>query len=301
MYMKKIITIDPSEISQGTLHNHLLSAVAPRPICFASTISANGQVNLSPFSFFNVFSSNPPIMIFSPSRSGRDNSTKHTHDNVLDVKEVVINIVNYPMVEQMSLASTAYDKGVNEFVKAGFTQVDSVKVKPPRVGEAPVAFECVVDEVKPLGTGPGAGNLVIARVVLIHIDEQYVDAHGNLDTTKLDLVGRMGGVWYNRCTQDALFSIPKPITTKGIGIDGLPKYIRESNELTGNELARMGNLPELPNDKDIQMAYSNIVKPLVDSHLKLDKTLLNLAKDLISKDQPYSALSVLMTRPKIKI
>jgi flavin reductase (DIM6/NTAB) family NADH-FMN oxidoreductase RutF len=301
MYMKKIITIDPSEISQGTLHNHLLSAVAPRPICFASTISANGQVNLSPFSFFNVFSSNPPIMIFSPSRSGRDNSTKHTHDNVLDVKEVVINIVNYPMVEQMSLASTAYDKGVNEFVKAGFTQVDSVKVKPPRVGEAPVAFECVVDEVKPLGTGPGAGNLVIARVVLIHIDEQYADAHGNLDTTKLDLVGRMGGVWYNRCTQDALFSIPKPITTKGIGIDGLPKYIRESNELTGNELARMGNLPELPNDKDIQMAYSNIVKPLVDSHLKLDKTLLNLAKDLISKDQPYSALSVLMTRPKIKI
>ena len=292
--MKKIITIDPLEISQGTLHNYLLSAVAPRPICFASTISANGEVNLSPFSFFNVFSSNPPIMIFSPSRSGRDNSTKHTHDNVLEIKEVVINIVNYPMVEQMSLASTAYEKGVNEFVKAGFTQVDSVKVKPPRVGEAPVAFECVVDEVKPLGTGPGAGNLVIARVVLIHIDEQYVDAHGNLDTTKLDLVGRMGGAWYNRCTQDALFSIPKPITTKGIGIDGLPKYIRESNELTGNELARMGNLPELPNDKEVEIAYSEIVKPLMGSDIEVQRTLINLAKEMISKDQADKALSLLM-------
>jgi flavin reductase (DIM6/NTAB) family NADH-FMN oxidoreductase RutF len=292
--MKKIITIDPLEISQGTLHNYLLSAVAPRPICFASTISANGEVNLSPFSFFNVFSSNPPIMIFSPARSGRDNSTKHTHDNVLEIKEVVINIVNYPMVEQMSLASTAYEKGVNEFVKAGFTQVDSVKVKPPRVGEAPVAFECVVDEVKPLGTGPGAGNLVIARVVLIHIDEQYVDAHGNLDTTKLDLVGRMGGAWYNRCTQDALFSIPKPITTKGIGIDGLPKYIRESNELTGNELARMGNLPELPNDKEVEIAYSEIVKPLMGSDIEVQRTLINLAKEMISKDQADKALSLLM-------
>jgi hypothetical protein len=185
-------------------------------------------------------------------------------------------------------------KGVNEFVKAGFTQVDSVKVKPPRVGEAPVAFECVVDEVKPLGTGPGAGNLVIARVVLIHIDEQYVDAHGNLDTTKLDLVGRMGGAWYNRCTQDALFSIPKPITTKGIGIDGLPKYIRESNELTGNELARMGNLPELPNDKEVEIAYSEIVKPLMGSDIEVQRTLINLAKEMISKDQADKALSLLM-------
>ncbi len=246
-----IKTIDPATVSQPVLHHYLLSAVAPRPICFASTISATGEVNLSPFSFFNVFSSNPPILVFSPARSGRDSSTKHTHDNVLEVGEVVINIVNHDIVEQMSLSSTAYNKGVNEFVKAGLTQVPSEKVQPPRVGEAPIAMECTVDQVIPLGDGPGAGNLVIARVVLMHIQEQYL-TDGRLDTVKLDLVGRMGGMWYTRCTPDSLFSIPKPLAKKGIGFDQLPKLIKESAVLTGNELARLANVEQIP-------AYTNLL------------------------------------------
>ena len=240
-----IKTIDPSSIPQPELHAYLLSAVAPRPICFASTIDAAGNVNLSPFSFFNVFSSNPPIMIFSPARSGRDNSLKHSHQNVKEVPEVVINIVNYPIVEQMSLSSTAYEKGVNEFTKAGLTQVPSEKVKPPRVGEAPVAFECSVTEIIELADTPGAGNLILAKVELIHINEAYL-TDGQLDTKKLDLVGRMGGSWYTRSSGDALFEIPKPTRTKGIGVDMLPESIRNSNVLTGNNLGRLGNVSELP-------------------------------------------------------
>ena len=180
-----IKTLDPNKIPQAELHGYLLSAVAPRPICFASTIDKDGNVNLSPFSFFNVFSSNPPLMIFSPARRGRDNTTKHTYENVKEVPEVVINIVNYPMVEQMSLSSTEYDKGVNEFVKAGFTEVTSEKVKPPRVGEAPVSFECSVQEVIELANAPGAGNLVLAKVELIHINDAYLDANNALDTLSL--------------------------------------------------------------------------------------------------------------------
>ena len=186
-----IKTIHPKDISQPELHSYLLSAVAPRPICFASTIDGEGNVNLSPFSFFNIFSSNPPVMIFSPARSGRDNSLKHSHQNVKEVPEVVINIVNYPMVEQMSLSSTAYEKGVNEFVKAGFTQEPSEKVRPPRVGEAPVSLECSVTEVIELADTPGAGNLVLAKVELIHIKEEYL-TNEKIDTQKLDLIGRMG-------------------------------------------------------------------------------------------------------------
>jgi len=244
--MPGTLTIDPKDISQPKLHHYLLAAVAPRPIAFASTIDEEGNVNLSPFSFFNVFSSNPPVMIFSPARSGRDNTTKDTLDNVLKVPETVINIVNHPIVEQMSLSSTAYDKGVNEFVKSGLTQVDSEKVKPPRVGEAPVAFECKVDQVIALGDGPGAGNLVIARVVLMHLQEEYLDDEGRLDTKKLDLVGRMGGSWYNHANGEALFEIPKPIRTKGIGVDQLPDSIRNSHILTGNNLGRLGNMEKLP-------------------------------------------------------
>ncbi len=241
-----ITTIDPKAISQGALHNYLLTAVAPRPICFASTIDTAGNVNLSPFSFFNVFSSNPPIMIFSPARRGRDNTTKHTYENILEVKECVINIVNYPIVEQMSLSSTEYDKGVNEFVKAGLTQVPSEVVGPPRVGEAPVAFECKVDQVISLGDGPGAGNLILARVVLMHIRNEYLNEDKKLDTAKLDLVARMGGSHYSRVIPESLFEIPKPIKTKGIGIDQLPEHIRESKVLTGNNLGRLGNSEHLP-------------------------------------------------------
>ncbi|RPG30453.1 MAG: flavin reductase family protein, partial [Muricauda sp. TMED12] len=232
-----IKTVDPTTIPQPELYSILSTAVAPRPICFASTIDAEGNVNLSPYSFFNVFSSNPPVMVFSPTRSGRDNSLKHTHQNVVEVPEVVINVVNHAMAEQMSLSSTAYDKDVNEFVKAGFTQVPSVKVKPPRVGEAPVSFECRVLEVVELGQIPGAGNLIIAQVDMIHINDDYL-TDNVLDTEKLDLVGRMGGNWYIRAIKESLFEIPKPIRTHGIGVDALPKGIRESDVLTGNNLGR---------------------------------------------------------------
>ena len=248
---EEINSIDPNSISQQELHGYLLSAVAPRPICFASTIDKDGNVNLSPFSYFNLFSVNPPMMIFSPSRRGRDNTTKHTLENVLEVKETVINIVNYDMVEQMSLSSTEYGDGVNEFVKAGFTQVASDKIKPPRVGEAPVAFECVVDQVIALGDGPGAGNLVLAKVVQIHVKKAFLDAEGKLDTPKLDLVARMGGNWYCRASGDALFEIPKPIRTQGLGVDMLPEAVQNSTVLTGNNLGRLGNLEELPTKEAI--------------------------------------------------
>ena len=268
---EEINSIDPNSISQQELHGYLLSAVAPRPICFASTIDKDGNVNLSPFSYFNLFSVNPPIMIFSPSRRGRDNTTKHTLENVLEVKETVINIVNYDMVEQMSLSSTEYGDGVNEFVKAGLTQVPSDKVKPPRVGEAPVAFECVVDQVIALGDGPGAGNLVLAKVVHIHVKKAFLDAEGKLDTPKLDLVARMGGNWYCRANGDALFEIPKPIRTQGIGVDMLPEAVRNSSVLTGNNLGRLGNLEQLPTKEAIAK---------ITEHAEV-KSILNGAEDVL--------------------
>ena len=263
--MNAVKSIDPTSISQPRLHSYLLGAVAPRPIAWASTIDKEGQVNLSPFSFFNVFSSNPPIMIFSPARRGRDNTTKHTFENILEVPETVINIVNFPLVEQMSLSSTEYDKGVNEFIKSGLTQVASEKIKPPRVGEAPVSFECTVDQVIELGDSSGAGNLIIARVVMLHIQEQYLNDKEQLDTTKLDLVGRMGGSWYCRANQPALFEIPKPIKNKGRGIDQLPDSIKNSSVLTGNNLARLGNLDYHPSTEEIQ-AVENL--PEVSEVLK---------------------------------
>jgi len=201
--MSNTTTINPKELSQPERHKLLLTAIAPRPICFASTIDLNGNVNLSPFSFFNIFSSSPPVMVFSPARNGRDGSLKHTLQNIYDLNEVVINVVNFGIAEQMSLSSTAYDKGVNEFVKAGLTQIPSDQIKPPRVGEAPVAFECTIDQVIELGDHGGAGNLVIARVVMIHINNDYLDKDGNLDTYKLDLVARMGGNLYCRANGDA--------------------------------------------------------------------------------------------------
>lgn len=243
---ESVKTIDPKEISTGQLHGYLLGAVAPRPIAFASTIDAEGRVNLSPFSFFNVFGSNPPLMIFSPARRVRDNTTKHTLQNVQAVPEVVVNIVNYPIVEQMSLSSTEYPEGVNEFVKSGLTEVHSEIVKPPRVGEAPVAFECQVQKVIETGTEGGAGNLIIAEVVKIHIRDEYLNEEGRLDLDKLDLVGRMGGSYYVRAAGEALFEIPKPIKTMGIGVDSLPPAVQNSHILTGNQLGRLGNLAAWP-------------------------------------------------------
>ena len=238
-------TIDPKAVSTAALHGYMLGAVTPRPIAFASTIDSAGNVNLSPFSFFNVFSANPPIMIFSPARRGRDNTTKHTYENVLQVKEVVINIVNYDIVQQMSLSSTEYGKGVNEFEKAGLTPLASQTIKPPRVAESPVQFECRVNEVISLGTEGGAGNLVICEVLKMHINEAVLDPDGKIDPVKLDAVSRMGGNWYGRAKQ-GMFEVPKPLSRLGIGFDQLPEAIRTSKLLTGNDLAKLANVEVLP-------------------------------------------------------
>ncbi len=208
--MKNIKSIDPINLETKKLHKILLSSIAPRPIAFASTIDSNGNVNLSPFSYFNVFSSNPPILIFSPSRRVRDNTTKHTLENAMETKEVVINVVNFPIVEQMSKSSVEYEKGVNEFIETGLTQVKSLLVKPPRVLESPISFECKVQDIISLGESGGAGQLIIAKVVQIHIDKKFIDSKGDIDSEKLDLVARMGGDWYTRTTKESMFKIPKP-------------------------------------------------------------------------------------------
>ena len=244
-------TIDPTQIPVPELFGYLTSAVGPRPIAFASTIDREGNVNLAPFSFFNVFGANPPILVFSPSRSGRDNTTKNTLDNVLEVPETVVNMVDYKMVQQMSLASTAYAKGVNEFVKAGLTEIPSETIQPPRVGESPVQMECKVLEVKPLGDQGGAGNLVICEILKIHISETILDDKGGIDPIKMDQVARMGGNWYSRANQ-GLFDVPKPIAQKGIGIDQIPDHIRNSAILTGNDLGMLGNVETLPSNEELK-------------------------------------------------
>jgi len=244
-----MISIDPKEIPTSKLHGYLLGSVSPRPICFASTVDKDGKVNLSPYSFFNVFSANPPVMIFSPARRVRDNTTKHTLENVLETKEVVINIVSFEMVQQMSLSSTEYPKGVNEFVKAGFTEIPSENIKPPRVKEAPVQFECKVNDVISLGEHGGAGNLVICEVVKLHLDESILDEHGRIDPRKIDTVARMGGNWYSRA-RAGLFEVEKPISTLGIGVDSLPEAIRFSKVLTGNDLGMLANVEQLPEGMD---------------------------------------------------
>ncbi len=249
--MEEVTSIDVKSIGTSEIYQILTTAIAPRPIAFASTINAHGDVNLSPFSYFNVFSANPPILIFSPARRGRDNTVKHTLENVREVKEVVINTVNYPMVEQMSLTSTEYDKGVNEFIKSGLTPIDSIKVGPPRVKESPVSFECVVDNIIELGDEGGAGNLIVSRVVMLHIDNRYLDENNVLETRRLDHVARMGENWYTRVTEQSLFEIPKPIRTKGIGVDQLPKHIFKTDVLSGNDIGRLGNAEKTPSEQEI--------------------------------------------------
>lgn len=288
-----MISIDPNTISTGRLHGHLLGAVTPRPIAFASTIDKDGNINLAPFSFFNVFSANPPILIFSPARRGRDNTTKHTFENVLEVKETVINIVNYKMVQQMSLASTEYPKGVNEFVKAGFTPLKSVKVSPPRVAESPVQMECVVKEVISLGDQGAAGNLVICEVVYLHIQSDILDEEGIIDQHKIDTVARMGGNWYTRA-QAGMFEVPKPLTTMGIGVDQIPETIRLSSVLTGNDLGVLGNVEKLPTRKEIdQFIQEQLhVKDVLDR--KDVAEIHNLAKEYIQQGDVLSAWKVLL-------
>jgi len=241
-----MITFTPSELPIPKIHQLLLGSIGPRPICFASTIDKQGNRNLAPFSFFNVFSANPPILVFSPARSGRTGETKHTHDNVKEVAEVVINVVTYDMVQQMSLASSPYPKGVDEFIKTGFTPIESELVKPYRVKESPVQLECTVENVIELGQGGGAGNLIICKVVKIHIDENMMNEAGQIDQTKIDLVARMGGDWYCRANGDAIFELQKPLTTCGIGVDILPENVRLSEVLTGNDLGILGNIETIP-------------------------------------------------------
>lgn len=246
---------DPKELSTGKLHGLMLGVIAPRPIAFASTVDKEGNVNLSPFSFFNVFSANPPILVFSPARRVRDNTSKHTLENVLEVPEVVINIVNHPMVDQMSLSSTEYEKGVDEFVKSGLTPIASDTVKPPRVAESPAAFECKVNDVIHLGDEGGAGNLIIAEVKMMHIKEEFLDKNQKPDPFKLDLVARMGGDYYARLDSASLFTLPKPNSKIGIGYDQIPDSIRKSQVLTGNNLGRLGNITEIP-DHGAVLAFS---------------------------------------------
>lgn len=238
--------IIPGQVKTAQLHNYLQGAIAPRPICFASTVDKDGRPNLSPFSFFNLFGSNPATLIFSPSRRVRDNTTKHTLENVLETMEVVINVVTYAMVQQTSLASCEYPKGINEFEKSGFTPLPSEKVKPFRVKESPVQFECIVREVLPQGQEGGAGNLVICEPVLIHINDAVLNDKGAIDPHKIDLVARMGGDYYCRASGAAVFEVAKPITELGIGIDALPLSIRQSNILTGNNLGQLANVQHQP-------------------------------------------------------
>lgn len=255
-----MLEIDPKETKTPQLHGYLLGAIGPRPIAFASTIDKNGNPNLAPFSFFNVFSAKPPILIFSPARSGRTNTNKHTFENIKEVPEVVINVVTHEMVHQMSLASSEYAKGVNEFAKAGFTQEASKHVKPFRVKESPVQMECKVKEVVELGTEGGAGNLIICEVVWMHINENVLNEKGVIDQQKIDLVARMGGNWYCRAHGNALFELEKPLTTLGIGVDALPDSIRNSHVLSGNNLGQLGNAEALPAAEEIA-AYKQLNAP----------------------------------------
>jgi flavin reductase (DIM6/NTAB) family NADH-FMN oxidoreductase RutF len=245
-----MLSLDPKELPQPKLHQYLLGAIGPRPIAFASTIDQEGLANLAPYSFFNVFSSNPPILIFSPARRGRDNTTKHTLENAIAHRECVINIVNYDIVEQMSLASTEYPAGISEFEKTGLTPIASDVVKPFRVKEAPVQFECKINDVVALGTQGGAGNLVICEVVRIHVAESILDEEGRISPIKIDQVARMGGHWYTRANK-GLFQLPQPMTQIGIGFDALPADIKTSTILTGNELAQLAGVESLPNETEV--------------------------------------------------
>lgn len=294
-----MLTLKTEDLSAMQLQDYLQYAIAPRPICFASTIDDDGNINLSPFSFFNMFSTKPPICVFSPARRVRDNTTKHTLENVLQVKECVINIVNYEMVQQMSLASTEYAKGVNEFEKAGFTMLKSDLVKPPRVAEAPVQFECVVNQVIPLGDQHGAGNLILAEVKLIHINEDILNSEGKIDQEKIDLVARLGGDWYCRVTAKNLFKVAKPLAKLGIGVDALPKSVRLSKVLTGNDLGMLGNVEHLPTDHEVDLVTLNPdVKEVLDATIgdamNRERELHELARQYLRQGNVALALKVVL-------
>ncbi|WP_295127073.1 flavin reductase family protein [uncultured Chitinophaga sp.] len=288
--------IIPGEVKTSELHAYLLGAIAPRPICFASTVDENGQPNLSPFSFFNVFGANPPTLIFSPARRVRDNTVKHTLENIYATKEVVINVVSYDMVQQASLSSCEYPKGVNEFEKAGFTPIASEKVKPFRVKESPVQLECIVKQVIETGQEGGAGNLVICEVVAMHINDNILNEAGKIDPHKIDLVARMGADYYCRASGSAVFEVDKPQTKLGIGVDALPAAIRNSHVLTGNNLGQLGNVYEIP---VIDPAFhddhlKNIIQYYSISPDEMEKELHTYAKKLLDSNQVHNAWQILL-------
>jgi flavin reductase (DIM6/NTAB) family NADH-FMN oxidoreductase RutF len=287
-----MLTLDPTKIPLPQLHQYLLGAVTPRPIAFASTVDKAGNVNLSPFSFFNCFGYNPPIVIFSPSRRGRDNTTKDTYENVLEVPEVVINIVNHAMVQQASLASVEYPRYVNEFVKAGFTPMPSTLVRPPRVDEAPVSLECKVTQVIATGDQAGAGNLVLCQVVLLHIKEEILDEHGKIDPFKLDAVARLGGDWYCRVGPESIFKVPKPLQTIGIGVDQIPEHIRLSKVLTGNDLGMLGNVEKLPGEPSLQTIRSQ--PDFVNARQNGEEEIHRLAQHYLRQGRVEEAWSILL-------
>ena len=290
-----MISIEPKDLSTAKLHGYLQSAVAPRPIAFASTVDANGNPNLSPFSFFNVFSANPPILVFSPARRVRDNSVKHTLLNVEATKEVVINVVNYDIVQQASLSSTEYGEGVDEFLKSGLTAVASDLVKPYRVAESPVQFECKVNEIISLGENGGAGNLVICEVVKIHISEKVLDENGLIDQHKIDLVSRLGGNWYSRANA-GLFEVPKPLTTLGIGVDAIPDFVKKSVVFNGNDLGILGNVEALPSPEEIDIFVQQnfAVKGVLSADDVLKKH--QKAKEYLDNNDVVSAWKMLLAK-----
>jgi flavin reductase (DIM6/NTAB) family NADH-FMN oxidoreductase RutF len=292
------MTIYPKDVKVSELHQQMLTAIAPRPIAFASTVDKDGNANLSPFSFFNVFSANPPVMVFSPARSGRTGKTKNTLDNVLEVPEVVINVVNYDIVEQASLSSTEYEKGIDEFIKAGFTKENSINIKPYRVKESPVQFECKVKEVVELGKEGGAGNLVICEVLCMHINENIL-TEGKIDQNKIRLVGRLGYNWYCKSFGDSLFEVEKPLTTLGIGVDQIPEKIKMSTVLTGNNLGQLGNIEKIPNKEEVNQylernAISDLFKDYKHDRNQLENQLHILAKNLLAENKVMDAWKVLL-------
>ena len=287
---RQLLTINPRDTQTAELHSYLLSSVAPRPIALASTLDEKGNPNLSPFSFFNVFSANPPILIFSPARRVRDNTVKHTYENAKAVGEVVINVVTHDMVQQASLSSTEYGKGVNEFEKAGFTMKASERIRPFRVAESPVQFECEVRQVIELGSEGGAGNLIICEVVLMHIDKRVLNDQGLIDQVELDLVARAGGSFYSRA-RDGFFEIPKPLSSKGIGVDSLPEEVRRSKVLSGNDLGLLGNADQLPSAADVDKFMKDNPDVL---GMDLDEKH-KFAQKLLKQDDLNGALKVLLS------
>ena len=293
-----MLTIDPIELGNPKAHHYLLGAVGPRPICFASTIDSKGNRNLAPFSFFNVFSSNPPVAIFSPARSGRTGKQKDTYNNVKQVPEVVINLVNYNMVEQMSLSSSPYQPNIDEFIKSGFTPIASETIRPYRVKESPVQMECDVFNIMELGENGGAGNLIMCKIKKIHIQDDILDNNNMIDQHKIDLVSRMGGNWYCRSDKNSMFEITKPITTCGIGFDNIPDEILNSSILSGNDLGKLGGIEQLPNETEVNeyklTELSELFIEYEDNQKQLELILHQKAKSMLNKDLLEDAWKTLL-------